>query len=182
MSLEIPSACAPLSAVLCVCASLHVREGPPRPRGGRLPAASQRNDVVCAHLVWSGPSRGRGRGVVGEVGSRRPPPPPAAVAVDPCAWLLHVLLRSGLLSSLGSERNGVVQKNSGAGRGGGGGGSGPTWGHASSRVRRAGEGRAGAPGAAEPHSPPHGPQRGIRSLRVGSPQPLPSEFFLGLPR
>ena len=115
MSLEIPSACTPLSAVLCVCASLHVREGPPRPRGGRLPAASQRNDVVCAHLVWSGPSRGRGGGGRWGAGG-----PPAAVAVDPCAWLLHVLLRSGLLSSLGLERNGVVQKNSGAGRGGGG--------------------------------------------------------------
>lgn len=57
MSLEIPSACAPLSAVLCVMASLHVRERLPRQWGAAC-LLLLRNDVVCAHLVWSGPSRG----------------------------------------------------------------------------------------------------------------------------
>lgn len=39
--------------------------------------------MVCAHLVWSGPSRGWG-------GGGEPAALPAAVAMDPSAWLLHV--------------------------------------------------------------------------------------------
>lgn len=146
--------CTP-SAFLCVTASLHVCEGPPRQRGGCLPAASQRNDVVCAHLVWFGPSRGW---------RWEPAAPPAAVAVDPCAWLLHGLLRSALRSSsLGSEWHGAIQKNSGAGQG-------RAWanpGNASSGVQRAAEGRAGAGGLGEPQSSPCRPQREIGKGSAG---------------
>lgn len=104
MSLEIPSACAPLSAVLCVCASLHVREGPPRPRGGRLPAASQRNDVVCAHLVWSGPSRGGGGG---GGGGGEPAAPPGGCGRGPLclAAARAAEIRLALFFGVGTERS-----------------------------------------------------------------------------
>lgn len=66
MSLEIPSACAPLSAVLCVTASLHVCEGPPRLWGAAcLP--------LLRGMMWSVPFwSGLGRAGGGD-GSRRPP-------------------------------------------------------------------------------------------------------------
>ena len=71
--------------------------------------------MVCTHLVWSGPSQGVGVGV-GAGG------PPSGCGHGPLCLAAACLLRSGLRSSsLGSEWNGAVQKNSGAGQG-----SGPT--------------------------------------------------------
>lgn len=65
--------------------------------------------------IWSGLGRARGVGV----GSRRPP---SGCGHGPLCLAAACLLRSGLrCSSLGSEWNGAVQKNSGAGQG-----SGPT--------------------------------------------------------
>lgn len=48
MSLEIPSACAPLSAVLCVMASLHVRERLPRQWGAACL-------LLLRGMMWSVP-------------------------------------------------------------------------------------------------------------------------------
>lgn len=110
--------------------------------------------------IWSGRGRAGGGG-----GSRRPP---AAVAVDPCAWLLHDLLRFALRSSsLGSEWHGAIQKNSGAGQG-------RVWatpGNASFGVQRAVEGRAGAGGLGEPQSSPCRLQREIGKGSAGDGLP-----------
>lgn len=111
MSLEIPSACAPVRCSVCHgLAACAARGASPISRGSRLPAASRRNDAACGHLVWSGPSQGLG------VESQRPPrrlrqwTPLPGCCMSAAIWLVYS-------SSLGSEWNGAVQKNSGAGQG-----------------------------------------------------------------
>lgn len=160
MSLEIPSARAPLSAALCVSASLHVREGPPRQRGGAA-CLLLRGGMMWSVPLWSGLGRAGGGG--GEPAAR---PPRGCGRGPPCLAAARAAeIRPAPFFRVGTGR--AAQENSGAGRGGG-------W----ARPETA-PGRAGAPGVAEPPGPS---DDGTGSPRVGPPQPLPPEFFPGPPR
>lgn len=114
MSLEIPSACAPVRRSVCHGLTACLR--------GARPICSR--GAACLPLlggmkwsvpIWSGLGRAGGWGW-GAGG------PPSGCGHGPLCLAAACLLRSGLCSSsLGSEWNGAVQKNSGAGQG-----SGPT--------------------------------------------------------
>ena len=133
MSLEIPSACAPVCCAVChglaACAARGAR---PISSGSRQPAASRRNDVVCAHLVWSGPSQGLG------VESQRRPrrlwqwTPLPGCCMSAAIWLVLFFFGVRMERSCPEELWGRAR----------------IWanpGNASPRVQQAGEERAGAP-------------------------------------
>lgn len=102
--------------------------------------------MVCARLVWSGLA---GWGWGGEPAAPRPLRPWTLCLALAC------LLWSGLCAaSLGSERNGAFQKNSGAGRG-----SGPSLELPALGSGMRGRKGQGLPAWASPQRPSHGPPR-----------------------